>query len=147
MCWLLVAIAITASSGCAASEGELSGSLGEFYTLHCDEVRARLYDSELSIEYIDSRTGEVSVRVTVARTKQDPSGPDQVDLASSGDVSGTADGNLIPTFTSGTLWLRDYSPRSGATVRGDFDVTFDVGVNEVALHGDFDTVLEVVDFF
>jgi len=140
-------VALGVSSGCAVSEGDLSGSLGEFYTLHADEVRARLYDSELSIEYIKAVTGEVSVRVTVTRSAQDPSGPATVNLAEAGNVSGSSEGNLIPDFKTGTLRLDAYAPTSGSEISGDFDITFDVGDTEVALNGTFDTVLEVVSFF
>lgn len=143
---LMLLTAMATGSGCAVDEGELSGSLGEFYNLRCDQVRARLYDSELSIEYIDGATNEVSVRVTLRRGDRDPSGPDTVDLLLAGDVTGSSKGTLIPRFSEGTLRLNTYSPTAGAQVVGDFDVIFDVGTSEVALRGDFDTTLELVDF-
>jgi hypothetical protein len=137
--------------GCAPEGCVLEGSLGEFYNLGCDFQRIRLYDSELSIEFVRD-DGEVPVRVTVRRVHGDPpapggfnlKGPADIDLAKHGDVTGSHQGNPIPQFLSGTLELSEFALRDGAPVSGSFDVKFQSGQTEVSLSGSFDVPLVVV---
>ena len=141
---LLASLSVWAlGASCATEGGLLEGSLGEFYDLSFTSMRARLYSSELSIEWARS-DGEVPVRITVRRSELDPKGPRDVDLKRYGDVSGSSRGTPIPRFTSGTLTLSDYRPKDGAVVSGSADITFRAADTEVTLSGEFYARLTVV---
>lgn len=143
---LAAALALAGTgAGCGDELGNfIEGSLGEFYDLSCESVRARLYSSELAIEYVNV-TQEVPVRVTVRRSLTDPPGPATVDLESFGDITGVSQGADIPPFVSGTLYLRHYSRGAGSRVAGDFEAIFEAGDDQVTLDGEFETTLTVVE--
>lgn len=129
-----------------ASEGELEGSLSDAYRLGHDDVRARLYASELAIEYARD-DGSVPVRVTLKVRDMPPAGGERYDLGDHGAVTGQlSDGTEIPAFIDGSLKLDEFKPEDGARVRGSFDATFDGVRDTLGLRGDFDTRLEVVDW-
>jgi hypothetical protein len=131
-------------AGCA-DEGGLSGSLGDVYRLDYDVVRARLYSSELSVEYVTA-SGSVPVRVTLRVRDVELEGR-EYDLVAHGDVTGrNADGSEIPRFTEGVFELDEFAPETGATVAGSFDASFASGRDTLSLSGSFDTSLEVVDW-
>lgn len=142
--WLLGTLLTCAVGACGISDKLLDGSLGDFYDLGCQSVRARLYDSELSIEYV-KETGEVPVRVTVRRAEHDPTGSGTVDLGMFGDVTGVSEGADIPAFSRGELELESYRPEDGRKISGLFDAVFTSGDTEVSLHGEFSTRLTVVN--
>ncbi len=140
----LAATLIAGAAGCADEAFSLEGSLTELYPLRVEEVRARLYPSELSIEFY-RYDGQVPVRVTVRRAEDDPAGRGSVDLGEVGDVSGEAAGVPLPDFVDGTLVLEAYRPAEGAAVEGYFDARFRAGDALVDLHGVFATTLTRVE--
>ncbi len=139
-----LAIVSVSTAGCADEPFLLEGSLSELYPLRAQDVRARLYPSELSIEFTRD-DGQVPVRVTVRRAERDPSGAGDIDLGAFGDVTGSTDGVELPPFVSGTLTLDRYRPRDGAAVEGAFDARFRAGDTLVDLHGEFVTTLTVAE--
>jgi len=136
---LVVAIVATA---CSKDEASLVGSLGDFYELRHDAVRARLYPSELAIEFVRENF-EVPVRVTVSTDPELTIG--EYDLAERGDVTGRSDGVDIPRFRGGTLELRRYDGLADTRISGDFNATFETGKDVASLAGQFDTTLVVLD--
>lgn len=128
--------------GCG--ENQLYGSLSDVYRLDHESVRARQYDSELAIEYVDVRGG-VPVRVSLHTADVDPATGGDYDLAEQGDISGVlADGTEIPRFIEGSLHLSDYGPTAGSRVAGSFDAKMDAGRDTLSLTGSFDATLEIV---
>ena len=143
LCSALILVAgFCALTGCKKDDASLVGSLGDFYDLQHQEVRARLYPSELAIEYV-AENDEVPVRLTVLR--EPPLSTETYDLVERGEITGRADGVEIPRFITGNLTLRDFSPDPDARVRGEFEATFETGKDVASLAGDFDTTLEVID--
>ena len=142
---LLPLLAVLSTAACG-EETKLGGSLGQTYDLSFDHMRARLYPTELSIEYVRyvGEDSEVIVRLTVRTTDTGLDGPATVDLARFGGVSGSSEGVDIPNLVSGTLFLRSYAPEEGADVEGDFDVLLQGTRGELTLHGEFSTNLDVV---
>ena len=139
---VLAALSVPLLAGCA-DEGDLSGSLSDVYRLDHSIVRARLYASELSIEYA-RQDGSVPVRVTLRRRAQEPA-PGTFDLGAAGAITGQlADGTNIPPFLGGSLTLDEFQPEQGAPVVGSFEGTFGGQRDTLALSGDFDTSLEVI---
>jgi hypothetical protein len=131
-------------AGCSEEPNALHGSLDEVYDITFEKVRARLYSSELAIEYVDV-SGAVPVRITL-RLKETTVLPEQTyDLGVLGDISGRTDNDVeIPRFTSGDLELKEYVEEAGARIKGDFDAEFAGTRDVLGLNGDFDTVLEIV---
>jgi len=140
---LLLAL-VALSLGCANSDNSLAGSVSEFYPLSFATVRARLYDSELSIEYVRAN-GETVVRVTVRRDDKDPTGPGTIDLEAVGDITGSAGGVPLPPFVDGSLVFNDYRAKDGALVGGHFEGRLESGDARLSLSGTFDTRLDLVD--
>ncbi len=130
--------------GCSEDEGALRGSLGDFYDFTHSSVRARLYNSELSIEYV-RENGQVPVRISLERIEGDPITTGEYNLGDRGIVTGRSGNNDIPQFLRGTLTLDAFSPSNGSQIQGDFSARFATGNDEASLTGDFDTTLEVVD--
>ncbi|MFO0746695.1 MAG: hypothetical protein U1F43_13640, partial [Myxococcota bacterium] len=88
---LAAALACASLAGaCADQVDALDGSVSEFYPLAFSAVRARLYSSELSIEFVTA-SGEAVVRVTVRRAEHEPKGAESIDLGTYGDVTGSSD--------------------------------------------------------
>lgn len=130
------------AASCARDEASLTGSLGDFYDLRHDAVRARLYPSELAIEYVRGNN-EVPVRVTVMVGSELE--PGTFDLLEEGNITGRSNDVDIPRYRGGELRLQDFEPADEARVRGEFEATFDTGKDVAGLSGKFDTALEVVD--
>lgn len=130
--------------GACANEDDLGGSVSEFYPLDFASVRARLYDSELAIEYVRA-DGETVVRVTVRRDERDPAGPSAIDLTRFGDVTGSAGGVELPPFVDGRLSLDDYRPRERALVTGSFEARVSSGDARLSVRGSFSARLDVVE--
>ena len=138
--WLLLAVA-----GCASGD-ELSGSLSDVYRLEHDAVRARLYSSELSIEYFRS-DGSVPVRVTLRRDDKEPKANSSFDLKKHGHVGGQLrDGTEVPRLLSGKLRLDEFEAEEGGAVVGSFEATFEGDRDTLGLSGSFDTALAVIDW-
>ena len=142
---LWVTCLLVSSTACGG-EGDLSGSLSDIDRLDHDEVRARLYTSELSIEYAKD-DGSVPVRVTLRLDEVDLSADSSYDLIVHGAITGQLrDGTQIPPMVDGTLEIVDFSPNDGSDISGSFDARFD-GVRDVlSLSGDFDTKLSVINW-
>ena len=105
-------------------------------------MRARLYPSELAIEFV-SEADEVPVRITLLRDP--PLATETYDLVERGEITGRADGVEIPRFITGSLTLENWEAIQDARVRGEFDATFETGKDVASLAGEFDTTLEVID--
>ena len=129
-------------TACSKDEASLVGSLGDFYELRHEVVRARLYPSELAIEYV-RENNEVPVRITVLADP--PIATGTYDLAEVGEISGRADGVEIPRYRTGTLRIDRFEPNTDTRIQGDFDATFETGKDIASLAGKFDTTLVVID--
>ena len=141
---LVLLVGICTLVGCSDGEGSLDGSLGSVYRLGFDDVRIRLYSSELAIEYADN-DGAVPLRITLRRDALPEAGSGEWRLEQDGDVTGQLrDGTYVPRFTRGQLNVDSYEPQEGANVRGSFTATFDTGRDELGLNGTFDTRLVLV---
>jgi len=138
---------LTTIGACVPFTNELNGGLGETFDLVFDGARARLYASELSVEYIDSgRQDRVALRVTVpvAEITTDDS---ILLIESHGYVSLSDDqGGQLPPMVSGQLDLIEYSPDDAAWVVGKFQASFETADDiRLAVWGRFNTQLEVID--
>lgn len=139
-----VAVALAlGGAGCNQQDDRLSGSLGQVYDLSFSETRARLYSSEFAVEYVRD-DGQVPVRVVVERGEDEVSAG-SIDLGERGTVVGRVDERRLPAFQSGTLDLEEFGSDAGATVRGEFDATFEAGDSTYSLEGRFQSALDVVD--
>ena len=140
----IILMTLCTLAGCSDGEGSLDGSLGSVYRLGFDDVRVRLYSSELAIEYADN-DGAVPLRVTLSRDALPETGGGEWQLEQDGAVTGQLrDGTYVPRFTRGSLIVDRYEPQEGATVQGSFTATFDTGRDELGLNGTFDTRLVLV---
>ena len=134
---------------CTLQDNFLDGSLVESYGMRFDETRARLYDSELSLEFVDNLTQPdiVSLRVTVPNTPK--LGPNTtLDLVKDGGHIARGEGyeSPLPELDSGALRISDYAAREGAKVDGRFRaVFFTPEQSRLVVRGAFDTTLEIVD--
>ncbi len=138
------AVALSASA-CADAPNTLNGSLSDVYDIHFEQVRARLYSSELAIEYVDV-TGAVPVRVTLRLADAVVTPDTSYDLTEVGDITGRSDSDVeIPRFSTGKLDLDDYEPVSGALISGEFRSKYATSRDSLTLNGDFETDLEIVD--
>lgn len=147
---LLLTVAVVLSSGCKKLEANwLDGSLLETYDLAFDQVRARLYSSEMAVEYIfdPEGTAKVALRITVDVEGGQLEAGKSYNLANRGSISRSdAYGSPLPDLESGTLELFEYGSENGASVEGEFDTTLS-GAEDTTLQvqGGFKTTLEVVD--
>ena len=119
---------------------DLHGSVSRVYPLDYQSVRARLFTSELAIQYVADR--EVIVSAVARLENLSIDGPTTVDLTEHGEVVGARGNTVLPPFLSGTLRLEAYSPTAGAKVSGSFDAVLEGDDRDYAVHGDFDTQLE-----
>jgi len=147
---LLSLIAWGVPLGCPQQEGNwLDGSLADSYDMRFDYVRARLYDSELSVEYVvDTDQGEkVALRVTLNVVDGPPVVDTVYDLATDGNVGrGEGFGSSLPDLESGTVTFEEFAAESGSPVAGTFDAVFITpDDSKYNLLGGFEAELEVVD--
>jgi hypothetical protein len=140
-CAMVASLCVFALS-CSDRGGTLSGSLSKFYDLSFERTRARLYSSELSIEYV-AESGDVPVRVSL--DAKDGISEGTYDLMEAGAITGRRGDENIPRMISGTLRLRTFSTNDGAEVRGSFNAKFATGDDEATMSGQFDTTLEVIE--
>lgn len=144
---LVAGLALLALAGCDSSGGWLSGSLSSVYDTRFVDVQARLYESELAIEYRRG-DGSTPVRVTVSRrrlTLED----DITALIEQreADVSGIErDGTAILPPSEGDVELQRVDLFEGGRVKGRFGAVFPASDRELGLVGGFDTRVEVVDW-
>jgi hypothetical protein len=144
--WLLLCLAPLSCD--ETGDNYIEGSLAKKLKIDFDDVRVRLYESELSIEYIekDGDSGEkVSLRVTVRVSAALVEGG-SYDLKSSGTVSrGAGYGSSMPELTSGELSLDDFTDEDGSTASGEFKALFTTDdKTQYTLRGGFNAKLEVV---
>ena len=132
----------------ALAPNSLDGSLTESYDLAFDETRARLYDSELAIEYVEDPQGTQTVvlRVTLD-TDVEPKAGKSYDLVEHGEITQSGALNTsLPDLDEGDIALEEYGDDNGAKVVGSFDAAFVTGDGEtLQLQGRFKTELEVMD--
>ena len=139
---LVILLAIVGMCACSDAGGSLSGSLGDYYDLSFDHTRARLYSSDLAVEFV-AADGQVPVRVSLSRGDGLTTGT--YDLEQRGDVTGQRGDTRIPRFISGTVELSKFSATDGAEIEGSFEAKFATGRDESTLDGEFTTTLEVIE--
>lgn len=129
---------------CGAQRGgNLQGSLLDFYDVEYSMVRARLYSSELAIEYV-REDGEVPVRVTVLRDVDLVAG-ESFSLPARGNITGRSGDTDIPELADGSVLLEEFEIVEGSQVVGNFSASFSLGMDTASLSGEFDVPLEIVD--
>ena len=127
--------------GCGedAEEAALDGSVARVYSLDHDDVRARLSESQLAIQYL--ALGESVVQVVVELESQPVTGPGTISLTEHGEVLGRRGEATLPAFVGGQLVLAAFEPAEGATVAGHFQATVSSEANEYSVRGTFSTTL------
>lgn len=141
--FLSICLCALALSACSDAGGSLTGSLGNYYRLDFDQARARLYSSELALEYV-AEDAQVPVRISLNL----PEGAIKTgtyDLAEQGDITGQRGDSRIPRFISGTLDIQKFSAKEGADIEATFEATFQTGRDKSTLSGDISTQLEVIE--
>ena len=132
----------------ALSPNSLDGSLTESYDLAFDDTQARLYTSELSIEYVDDPQGMATVvlRVTLDADVEPKAGK-SYDLVEHGEITQSdATNTTLPDLDQGELDLEEYGDKAGDKVVGSFDASFVTDEGQtLQLEGRFKTELELVD--
>jgi hypothetical protein len=127
----------------------LDGSLSESYDLTFDETEARLYSSELSVEYVEDPEGEskVALRVTLDVEGEGPKAGKKYDLFKYGEVNRSeAYNSPFPELSEGYIELDEYGSKEGADVQGTFTASFETeDGSTLQVEGGFKTELEVID--
>lgn len=128
----------------------LDGSLADSYDLRFTSVRARLYPSELSIEYVADAEDEgekVALRVTLNVVQAPPEVGVVYDLFADGNVGrGEGYGSGLPDLDSGTLELEEFVADPGNPCVGEFEAVFNTADDsQYTLRGGFEAELEIVD--
>ncbi len=146
--WLMIGCFGVILGSCDESENYLRGSLADSYDMEFDSIRARLYASELSIEYVvDSEQGEkITLRVTLNAGAGVLVAGKTYNLATDGTISrGEGFDAKLPELSTGTLDLSEYAGTDGSAVEGEFSATFiTTNQNKLSLRGAFVTELEIV---
>ena len=134
---------------CAAlAPNSLDGSLTESYDLAFDTTDARLYTSELAIEYVQDPEGAAAVVLRVTLDADvDPKAGKIYDLVEHGEITQSdALQSSLPTLDKGTIELDEYGSDDGAKVEGKFSASFVTEEDAtLQLEGGFKTELQVVD--
>jgi hypothetical protein len=135
---------LLAASSCDDSENYLKGSLVDEYGIDFDDIRIRLYESELAVEYLSGgQGGKVTLRVTVENTGLAQG--KTYDLKTQGTVTRPDFETELPDLESGSLALDAFSPQDGAAVSGTFKAIFATAEqNRLSLRGGFKGDLEKV---
>ena len=135
-------------AGCLLSCDEdkdnyIDGAVKDSFNISFKGVRARLFSSELSIEYFRNET-EVALRITVDVSAGLAAGK-TYDLLTEGAITRDEVFGNLPELKSGTVTLDKFTEKGGSEISGSFDAIFvtDKG-NEQGLFGGFLTELEVV---
>lgn len=148
---LLVVLAMTVSFSCDDEEDNyLAGSLTKSFDFNFDYVRARLYESELSIEYVDKQKNaeQVALRVTLKRDGTPLAAGETYDLLERGTVGrGAGYASALPELESGSVELKEFGSETGSHISGEFKAVFLTDENtKQTLRGGFSAELEVVEF-
>ena len=140
----LAAGAILLCSSCGdEGSGRLRGSLLNFYDAEHERVRARLYSSELAIEYV-REDGEVPVRVTLRRDADLVAG-ERFTLPARGALTGRVGDTDAPELEEGEVTLERFEIVEGERVVGEFTASFTLREDTASLSGTFDAPLQIVD--
>ena len=137
-------VLFAAVSGCKDDEDNyIDGSLVKNYNISYDSVRARLYSSSLSVEYMSDSVP--ALRITLHADDLILAAGKTYDLLEYGSVTRFDDLGSLPELQSGELTLTEFSETDGAPVAGNFHAVFvtDNGVT-LNLRGAFAVDLEVV---
>lgn len=133
---MLCALVATVLLSAACSQGpRVEGSVGELLDLNYEQAEARLSQDELSVRFtVTQGTGQDTILKVTARLKDLTfvSGT-PIDLAESlvdGGQRGSVDRSVLdepsrpfPAIARGSLLVQG-TPTAGATVTGEFNVTF-----------------------
>ena len=132
----------------ALAPNSLDGSLTESYDLAFDDTQARLYTSELAIEYVEDPAGAATVVLRVTLDSDvEPKAGKSYDLVEHGEITQSGALNTsLPDLDQGDLELDEYGDKAGDKVVGSFDASFVTGEGQtLQLQGRFKTELEIVD--
>lgn len=141
-----VALALGLVGACGPGPSRLDGSLGQVYDIRFDQTRVRLYEGQLSIEYV-RRNGAVPVRVGVHLDPESRGRGGVFTIGEDAELSGSQpDGASVPTAQDGEVRLDAFEPRHGARVSGSFRSRIIAGGREYTLHGDFNAPLDDVSW-
>lgn len=135
-------------AGCTGPDNHLSGSLTDSYDMSFTSVRARLYSSELSVEYVADFPQEpetVVLRLTLERSRLAAGGT--INLQHAGHLGRSdAYGSPLPDLEDGEAELFEFAPREGAPVSGHFSARLITPDDlTLTLHGGFAAPIEPVD--
>ncbi len=150
--WLTAIIILCVVFGGCEDTGDnyLEGSMTKSFDMDFDSTRARLYESELSIEYVaDSDEGEkIAFRVTINSGEVVLESGTAYNMVTDGSVSrGQGYGSALPELESGTLYLDSFSEEDGSNVSGTFNARFIASDQTIkTLRGGFSASLEVVEW-
>lgn len=144
----LILVCFLLTFGCEG-EGDnyLKGSIADSFDMKFEFVRARLYDSALSIEYVTKGETKTPIIVTVSTASGPITTGKAYDLKTEGSVSrGEGYGSQLPEVEEGELTLSKYSGEDGSAVVGTFNAIFITAQqNRQTLRGGFDADLVVVE--
>jgi hypothetical protein len=148
-CLVLLLVAGLTGLGCD-DEGEnyLKGSLVKNYHIKFNDVRVRLYDSGLSIEYTSNSTeGVVALKVTINTTQAQLIKGKTYDLVEYGDITrDNGFGTLPRVLESGSLTLDEYNSKEGGEVVGSFEAKMETDTGSLqSIRGGFSAKLEIVN--
>ena len=144
---LVLAVVLVSLVGCTDDEENyIDGSLVKNYNITYESVRARLYSSDLSVEYMsDTIDGVAALRINLDTDGLILAAGKTYDLAMYGSATRYNDLGSLPELVSGELTITEFSETNGAPVAGNFHALFetDDGVS-LNLRGAFAVDLEVV---
>ncbi len=150
--WVTATVLICALLGGCDDDGNnyLSGSMTKSFDMDFDTTRARLYESELAVEYVaDSDQGEkIAFRVTISASEVVLEPGTVYDLATDGTTSrGQGYGSPLPEIESGQFYLDAFSGEDRSPISGSFTARFLASDQTIkTLRGGFSTSLEVVQW-
>ncbi|MBN2529312.1 MAG: hypothetical protein JXR76_23190 [Deltaproteobacteria bacterium] len=116
--------------GCDEDEDNyLEGSMTDSYDFGFDSVRAVLYPSSVSIDYMKSKDGQplFPCKVTINTPPSEiKTGVDyKIDGEEASLVQGAGYGTLeLPPISSGKIRLDEFAGKAGSTVSGSFEALF-----------------------
>ena len=147
---ILIAL-VALLTGCDdQGDNYLDGSMTKSFDMKFDTTRVRLYESELSVEYVaDTDEGEkIALRVTINSGEVVLESGTAYDMVTDGTVGrGQGYGSPLPEIESGTLYLDSYSGEDGSHVSGSFTAKFIASDQSIkTLRGGFSAPLDVVEW-
>jgi hypothetical protein len=143
-----VLLFFAASMSCDdTGDNYLKGSVVKNYHIKYNDVRVRLYEGELSVEYTSNATeGNIALGVTINTNLVDLAKGKTYPLMEYGAVYRDNGFGTLPDLDSGDLTLNEYSGKDGGEVSGTFAAKFLTPTGSLQnLRGGFSSDLEVVD--